>query len=210
MNRSRLFDRRLVVIAVAVAVLLVAVGASLLVAHRKSPTGTLDVVLNLPDTSGAKVTLDTTDLKISGLRPAYTVAAGTHHISVTKPGYRDFGADFSVTRGSAVTVNVTMPRTVAVPTGSLDGRVASGINLPGLTISDSHYFYGNSWAVVKVQTTDGNIGFVIARYDDASAAWQSVRGPGTRFQSSDLSDVPTEVVQYLRGANLISGDELNE
>jgi hypothetical protein len=195
--------RNKLLLVIAAAVLLLVVVLSLRLGSSSPKTGTLAITFQLPDDQGLSLKLNNQSKEVMNLNPSYQVAAGTYHLDVSKPGYKDFSSDLTVDTGLATHINITMQRTVIPPASGLDNRVKTDVQIPGLNITATEYFYDKTWAFVTIQTSEGNVGFLVTKYDDTAGTWRTVMGPGTSFDPGDVASLPNDVATYMKQNNYV-------
>ncbi len=194
--------KKLLVVVVGIVLLIVAV-IGLQASHGSVKTGTLTIAFKLPDHDGLSLKLNNQSKEVTSLNPSYQVAGGAYHLDISKPGYKDFSTDITVSNGLATNVAVALQRTTIPPTSGLDSRVKTDVQIPGLTITATEYFYDKTWAFVTIQTSEGNVGFLVSKYDDSANTWRTVMGPGTSFDAGDVATLPNDVATYMKQNNYV-------
>lgn len=129
-----------------------------------------------------------------GNQATYYLKKGEYTIRVSQDGYKPFGTTFSVTSGQSVSINIQLDL-------DSDPTITSPTQIKGLgsdiTISDVHYFYNKTWAVMSVSTANTDPAILAARYSPAQHSWSIVLGPGTLFSVDDTAALPSQVASYL-------------
>jgi hypothetical protein len=196
-------NNRPMIITVVIVVILAAILATIYT-NVNNRRGELDVILQLQDTNGLSLKIDGQEQTVTDTQPVYALKPGDHTISISKSGYKDFSADFTIKNKETITINATMTRTEA-GTPEVSSKAIVNVDIPGSTITESHYFYQKTWAVIHLRSPDGNTAWVVYRYDDDSSAWIAEAGPGTVFEQESLDGLPQSVVDFLTENNLVNG-----
>lgn len=181
-----------------IAGLILIIGFAVLLATRSRNdsvnrnAGTVHILLQLADTSNMTTTLNSKAFNLRDVDTTHTLAPGNYTLSINKLGYKKFSAQFSIATGNLVDVNAIFTR---VTTPVLDGLPSTAP--PNWTITDTTYFYDNTWAFVNAQTTEGIVAFYIINFSDVTQRWNIVFGPGTIYPQVDTLNLPKGVRDYL-------------
>lgn len=131
------------------------------------------------------------------------LSPGTHKLTVQKTGYELYEASLTLPVhgqfSAAITLTPLPLKDQFVAGASAAGTTSLGTgDSANFTILDSQSFEGGNWiaAVVKNKTVETDPAVVVFHRIDGSL--KLVLGPGTSFDSGDLSDIPESVGQYLQ------------
>lgn len=188
--------QRKFILLIPVALILIAATIGLLTNTKK--TGNVQIIINTPDSDNITATLNDKSLELKGLSGVYELKTGDYGLKLTKPGYKDFSAKFTITKGSDLVVNANMQRKESTTTQSASSSIVTDLasSVGAFEITDSHYFYDNTWALLNI-TQDNNPGILVAHFSDITNKWEGTLGPGTLFFTSDLSGIPDDIQTYM-------------
>jgi hypothetical protein len=167
--------------------------------------GSVVLQYKLGDTSGFTVSFNGKVTKpVKGT--IYNLNPANYTMKVSADGYKDFTSKFSLKAGQTVLINVDVQPTDPTAT---DVTNLTQINyLPdGLagaaTITNTQYFYSNTWVVLTVDTPDDSGLFIVGNYQGNTKSWVSMVDPTRNFDTDTASRLPTEIQQYLTDLNVV-------
>lgn len=196
-------------ITIIIAVLVLITGASIIYGQFGSNYGYAVIDFEQqPNVNSFNATINSHPLNLTGVDSTYKLSDGNNTLTVTGSGYKKFSSSFLVQKNKTLYINVIMqssaPTSSAQATQQLQGSLSS-ILPSGSTIQSSTYFYGNTWAVLVTQSPDGDSAVIVAKYDVVANEWFIALGPGTYFNSSDMSSLPSQVSSYMYQENYAVG-----
>jgi hypothetical protein len=189
------FKARLVLL-----LILVLVGAGLIVSqihHKETTPGTLTVQSNIPIADDATILIDDNPLETntdSETSATYSLSPGTHSVSISQAGYKQFSRSVTVRANETTTIYAALVLTHTPPAIS---SAALGFGSP-ISLGAVVYFYDNTWAVCQLQQPNTDPAYVIAQYTPSNDKWSVVEGPGTEFDSDSLTQLPQKVATYVQ------------
>lgn len=188
--------QRKFILLIPVALILIAATIGLLT--RSSDTGNVQIMINTPDADNITATLNSKSLELKGLQGTYELKTGDYSLKITKPNYKDFSTKFTITKGSNLVVNANLQRKEATTTQQASDTLKSQLTatIGSFDITQSQYFYDNTWAFLNI-SQDGNPGYMVVHYSDVSDGWEITLGPGTLFYTSDLTGIPNDIQNYM-------------
>lgn len=195
------FTKTQLVFVVAIVLILLASIAGIKISNK--PAGSIQLVINLPDTTNTTLSISNKPYKLTGLRQTLQLAPGYYTIHLTRPGYSDFDHAASVDSNQTTTINIAMARTTKPSLTDATKQVIASVPLPGVTIGTTQSFYDDTWLYAQIQSPGSDSASVVVRYDDLTKTWQTQLGPGTQFDSDSVNSLPDQVAAYLRQHNLI-------
>lgn len=130
----------------------------------------------------------------------YSLHSGLHHLAISLTGYKPFVVQFSSHPNEQMSINADLSL-AADPTIRGAGQI-SGL-APSYTIGKIKYYYGQTWAVFEVGVNGSDPAAAAANYNPAAAEWQLAAGPGTLFESDDLSGLPPLVQEYFEANGFV-------
>jgi len=184
---------------IAIAVLVVVI----LLTHSKGPS-TLQLNLNLPDYQNLSVKLNSQPLAISQAQTTENLKKGFYTLNISKPNYKNFSTQFTISDGQTVLVNAVLMRLINTAVVSWSQISSANTLAPGATLVQATYFYQQTWAFLTI-TSNGEQGYAVVKYNDLSNQWQVVLGPGTYFTSAGVATLPTNVANFMNNNNYVAG-----
>lgn len=175
-----------------------------LTAHSRQ-TGSVQIIFSLPDQDNITATLNDKPLAITSAQKTYQLRTGSYKLVVKKPNYKDFTANFTVAANDSLVITASMQRAVATTPTTATAAIQKDMTntLGDAQITGVTFFYNNTWAFITA-SSDGNGAYIVAHYDDVYNTWQATVGPGTLFLQSQLSGLPTDVVNYMQNNNYVA------
>lgn len=197
--------KRLLIIGVCIIVGLGIAALASTAFKKKTDTGTVEIALQFNDTKNIQATLDGQGFKITGLKDDYTLKAGDHTLAIKKTGYDDFSTSFTVTAGQAVYITVGPKLSEHNQQAVTQTAPSVNTSYEGWTITGTHFFSNNMWAVIDLEGEGQILGYAIVQFDAATSSWTTVIAPTSSFSTNTLADnnAPDDLVAYLRGNGLI-------
>ncbi len=180
----------------------------------KQTTGqSADVVLNFGnqiDTQNVTVLFNNKTYppqQVTNQEWTFGLNPGTYTLTASDTGYKQFSTSFTAVSGQQTLINVSLqPLSAPSPIADISqvsmgsggsGSLADQIS-PASTITQAQYFYGNTWAVLTINTHNGiGIAYVIAQYDLTKGRWVIAYGPDDDFEESALQQLPSDVQSYV-------------
>jgi hypothetical protein len=174
--------------------------------HKDKNTVTLAMSYGALDTSDMTVILDGDNSPAQAL---YQVPAGTHAVTVKKPGYKDFKVTVPTNSNQYYVINPTLQReAVAEIKSAADLALPKGIPADKVSITHTEYFFDKNWAVSTITLAGTDTALVVNEYDGGNKNWFLVAGPGTLFDSASLAGVPQEIQTYIQSKGYTASEEL--
>jgi hypothetical protein len=207
MNGSR---KKLLIVVLLVVAGLVSIGFSLLGGSRNgSPPkqqGKITILYNLPSTQGVSVLFNNksaTQTSSNSSSATYSLAPGSYDLTVSDAGYNQFTANFSLHDNQTIIIDAHLQLAANPTINSIQQIHIPGPTVPGVSILNTVYFYGQTWAAVTVQV-NGSRAVLVAQYSPASQSWDTVLGPGTSFDQGDTQNLPAQISDYLTTNNYVN------
>jgi hypothetical protein len=194
-------NQRRTIIGLVVAIIVLIV---IILFTHSNKSGTLQLSLNLPDYQNLSVKLNNQKLAVDQLQSQDSLTKGSYTLNISKPNYKNFSEQFTIASGQTVLINVNLVRSINTAVNSWSQIKSANILAPGATITQTVYFYQQTWAFLTIQLY-GQQAFVVTKYDDSSSQWVAVLGPGTFFTSANVSSLPSDVVNYMNNNNYVAG-----
>jgi hypothetical protein len=188
-----------------VLVCIVLIFALFAITNKQTPqTGTLSIQLNLPNEQGLHATLNNKSITVTKSASTYTLQDGSYNLVMTDLNYHRFSTELTIHAGQTTIVNANLERSITANIAGWDQLQGSSI-YPGVTITQTNYFYQNTWAVLAIELYGSDNAIVVVHYNDTKGDWQFNAGPGTSFTLSSLKGVPSNVITFLENNNYIEG-----
>jgi hypothetical protein len=201
------FHNRRMLVGVVAAVLVVFAGVWLTTHRHSTPSqGTMTVQYTPADVSGVSITIGGTQQKTKASPAEYRLTPGSYTLKITAPGYHDFTATVPITLSQTTLVNAQLtPREQASITSP--SQLALPAEVGAVTILNVQYFYNNSWAVVRLNTTYDTDAVLVMQRDQGTSTWKIVVGPALGIDPNTDSSLPTLIQQYLsNNGYIVDGD----
>lgn len=196
--------KKLVLLAIAL-VVLVTVTILATSVKKNSETGSAQITLQFADTKNIKATLDDQPFTIKDLDANYTLSSGDHTLHVTKTGYDDFSTSFTITTGQ--NIYITVAPALSQKNQQAVTQTAPAVNTAyeGWTITGTHFFSNNMWAVLDLEGEGQLLGYAIVRFDTTTSTWVTVVEPSSSFTTKILTDnhAPDDLLAYLSSNDII-------
>lgn len=171
--------------------------------QREDNKATIHIVTTTPDTINLSGTIDDNSepLVFDGKGTSADVYAGSHKVTVTKPGYSSFSTTIEVNAKEDVYIRATLNRTSQPTLSSLPS--ATSKEDAKVTLQSVSYYGQHDWALANVQDSYGGAAVMILHYDDTSKTWEIMSGPSTSLASDEVKQYPADLRQFLRQNNYV-------
>jgi hypothetical protein len=159
--------------------------------------GYASINFELPDTNHLTATINGQKIVVSSLNDNYTLKVGSQTLAVQKTGFKPFKANFQIQKNQTAIITVAMQSSAPQSTSVATQQVQTSFDPAGFTVTQTTYFYSNTWVVANVSVDEGDTAIIVAQYVGGSQNWKTVLGPGTLFFPDDTANLPQDVTNYL-------------
>lgn len=205
-NSPSVINKPLLIATIAVIIVLVLSVGFTLRRHRPPSRGTVTIQYTPADASNVSISISNRQQKTGASPVKYTLAPGSYSLKITAPGYRDFTATVPVTYNQTTLVNAQLQQTKQATITS-PSQLSLPANVGTVTILAVQYYYNNSWAVARINTTYDSDAALVVQYDQASGTWKTVIGPALGLDPTASGALPVLIQQYLNdNGYIVHGD----
>ncbi len=197
-------NKRLLFIIGGIVLILLFLGVGLLLSG-KSPSANVTIQYRAGlDTSNTKVRFNDMEV-VSTKDTTYVLKPGSYELKISKPGYQDFSTNFTLEESQVMLINAQLEPT-AEPAIVDASQLSLYEGITNAQVLDTQYFYDKTWAVVTLNTSDETNTVVVAKFNAATNAWETILGPGVAFNYEDAQQLPPQVQEFLFKNNRIAGE----
>jgi hypothetical protein len=167
------------------------------------PVGFVTLDVNAPDSENMTVRINQARVADDSLQENYRVHPGSQSLTIEKPGYEKFTVQFTVKRNRTVVINANLKSAVTTSVEDRATQLTQYLAARNYAVQSLQYFYDNTWAFVTIDV-GGDTGHAVVKYVSTTNTWKFALSPGSFFSSSDVGDLPKDVVNYMTQNGYVS------